>query len=103
VTTVAIVAQKPDALQKYLEEHPLPFRVLIDQSRTVIKAYGVWHRFGLDAWNMARPALFLIARDRSIVRSFVSRRQDQFPGHGEILEWLAARERSRRNTHDAPQ
>ena len=35
-----------------------PFEILIDETREVVKAYGVWHRIGLDAWNIARPAVF---------------------------------------------
>jgi peroxiredoxin len=87
---VAIVAQKSEAVQRYLDANALPFLVLVDGSRDVLKAYGVWHRLGLDAWNIARPALFLIARDRTILRSFIARRQDEFPPHDEILVWLAS-------------
>lgn len=75
-------------MRTYLEQHPLPFRVLIDENRRVIKEYGVWHRFGIDAWNIARPALFLIAPDRSIARSFVARKQTEFPSHTEVLAWI---------------
>ena len=35
------------------------------------KAYGVWHAWGLDAYNIARPAVFLIdpiRRDSLLVR-----------------------------------
>ena len=42
----------------------LPFFVLIDETRAVTKQYGVWRRLGLDAWNIARPALFAIDSDR---------------------------------------
>ncbi len=38
----------------------LPFPVLCDEDRAVIKRYGVWHPIGIDAINMARPASFLI-------------------------------------------
>ena len=38
----------------------LPFPVLCDEDRAVIKRYGVWHPLGIDAINMARPASFLI-------------------------------------------
>ena len=53
----------------------LPFNILIDESREVPKAYGVWHRIGLDAWNIARPALFLIEPYGSIRYSFVADRR----------------------------
>ncbi len=38
----------------------LPFPILCDEDRAVIKRYGVWHPIGIDAVNMARPASFLI-------------------------------------------
>jgi peroxiredoxin len=54
----------------------------------VLKAYGVWHAVGLDAWNIARPALFLIDRSGTIRYSFIADRQDEFPAHEEILRAL---------------
>ena len=38
--TVAIVAQNPDTVRAYEEEHKLPFRILIDSTREVIKRIG---------------------------------------------------------------
>ncbi len=58
----------------------------MDDSRAVLKAYGVWHAVGLDAWNIARPALFLIDRTGAIRYSFVADRQHEFPEHEEIME-----------------
>jgi peroxiredoxin len=51
----------------------------------VLRAYGVWHRFGLDAWNIARPAVFLIDTDRRIRYSFIADQQREFPTQEEIL------------------
>ena len=82
------MAQKSERVLQYVQEQRLPFLVLIDSSRETIKAYGVWHRVGLDAWNIARPALFLIARDGRIVQRFISTRQDQFPTNADILGWI---------------
>ena len=87
---VTVVAQRSDAVRRYVEESGLPFNILVDESRDVLKAYGVWHRLGLDAWNIARPALFLIDRDRSIRYSFVADSQEEFPSHEEILRTLDA-------------
>ena len=56
----------------------------MDESREVLKAYGVWHRFGLDAWNIARPALFLIDSYGKIHFSFVGDSQEEFPSPDEI-------------------
>jgi peroxiredoxin len=85
VRVVAILPQREAAVRRYIEETGLPFDILVDDTRAVSKSYGVWHRIGLDAWNIARPAVFLIAPDRSIRYSFVARRQDEFPSHDDIV------------------
>jgi thioredoxin-dependent peroxiredoxin len=77
-------------VRAYIEETGLPFNILVDTSRDVLKAYGVWHAVGLFSWNTARPALFLIDRGGAIRYSFIARRQDQFPSHGEIMAALDA-------------
>ena len=51
----------------------------------MLRAYGVWHRIGLDAWNIARPAVFLIDQDRTISYSFIGESQGEFPTQDEIL------------------
>jgi peroxiredoxin len=86
---VTVVAQSSDVVRRYVEDHGLPFNILIDQSRDVLKAYGVWHRLGLDAWNIARPALFIIDRSGAVRYSFVSERQDEFPSHEDIMREIA--------------
>ncbi len=73
-------------MRQYFEKTGLELTVLVDEERSVLKAYGVWHRLGLDAWNIARPALFLIAPDRTIHFSFVADSQGEFPGHEEVVE-----------------
>jgi peroxiredoxin len=88
---VAVVAQSSIPVRRYVEDKGLPFNILIDGSREVAKAYGVWQRIGLDAWNIARPSLFLIEPSGRIRYSFVSRNQGEFPGHEEILKELGAR------------
>jgi len=81
-----VVAQSSAVVRRYVEDAGLPFNILVDESRDVLKAYGVWHRFGLDAWNIARPALFLIDPSGSIRYSFIAESQEEFPSHAEILE-----------------
>ncbi len=82
---VAVVAQSSEKVKTYIEETGLPFNILIDESRAVLKAYGVWHAVGLASWNIARPALFLIDRSGAIRYSFVAERQHEFPAHEEIM------------------
>ena len=87
---MAVVAQKSEAVKRYVEEEGLPFNILVDESREVLKAYAVWHRVGLDAWNIARPSQFLVEPDGRITYSFVAAKQHEFPSHEEILGALKA-------------
>ena len=85
---VAVVAQQSAVVRRYVEDNGLPFYVLIDQSREVTKQYGVWHRLGLDAWNIARPAIFLVEQDGRISYSFIGDNQREYPSQDEILSSL---------------
>ena len=84
------MAQDSDVVRRYIEETGLPFNILVDESRDVLKAYGVWHPVGLLSWNIARPALFLIDPTGAIRYSFIADRQDEFPTHEEIHSALKA-------------
>lgn len=64
--------------------------MLIDQSRDVLRAYGVWHKIGLDAINIARPALFIVEPTGAIRYSFVADKQHEFPSYQEIVAVLNA-------------
>ena len=85
VETAVVLTQRASGVQRYIGDRRLPFELLVDETREVTKAYGVWHRIGLDAWNIARPAVFLIEKDRSISYSFIGQSQREFPSLEEIL------------------
>ena len=73
-----IAAEKRGRLfkpEKYLAKHPVSFPFLLDEDRAVTKAYGIYHRFGKDAINIARPATFIVDR-KGVLRSiYVSSHQ----------------------------
>jgi peroxiredoxin len=81
---IAVVAQNSTAVRRYVEEAGLPFHILVDETREVTKRYGVWHRVGLDAWNISRPALFVIDATGAIRAVFVGESQEEFPAADEI-------------------
>jgi peroxiredoxin len=87
---VAVVAQSSEPVRRYIEDTGLPFNILVDESRDVLKAYGVWQAIGLYSWNIARPALFLIDRTGAIRYSFIGKSQDEFPSTEEIERALSA-------------
>ncbi len=84
-----ILAQPQRAVRTYIEETGLPFDILVDESRDVLRAYGVWQKSGWLWRDIARPALFLVDRDRGIRYSFIADRQDQYPSHEEIVEAIS--------------
>ena len=66
---VYIAAEKATGVwkpAKFLQSHPVSFPFLLDEDRSVTKAYGLYHRIGLDALNIAHPATFVIQRDRVV-------------------------------------
>jgi peroxiredoxin len=82
---VGVLAQDREAVRHYIEETGLPFDILIDERRDMSRAFGVWHRIGLDAWNVARPAVFLIEQDGRISYSFIADQQREYPEQEEML------------------
>jgi|SRR5579862_3521910 len=75
---VFIAAQNRDGMfkpVKYLQKHPTAFPFLLDEDRSVTKAYGLYHRFGRDAINIAHPATLLI--DKSGTVRFIYCGKDQ--------------------------
>jgi peroxiredoxin len=45
---------------------------------------------GIDAWNMSRPALFVVSKDGIVRAAWVAERQEEFPDRDEILKELAS-------------
>lgn len=93
---VFIAAQKRGGFfnaEKFLEQHPIGFPFLLDEDRTVTKAFGVHHLIGLDAFDIAHPATFVVGRDGRVKFAYVGDNQlDRAP----LEEVLAALKRSRR-------
>src|ERR1700687_738844 len=60
---VFIAAEKRDGMfkpAKLLEKHPVAFPFLLDEDRSLTQAYGLHHRLGKDAINIAHPATLVI-------------------------------------------
>jgi peroxiredoxin len=72
-------------VRRYVEETGLPFDILVDARREMVKAYGVWHPIGLTALNISHPAVFLVNQDGTIAYSFIGDRQHEFPTMAQIF------------------
>jgi peroxiredoxin len=86
---ILVAAEKRGAMfkpEEFLRKHPTPYPFLLDEDRAVTKLYGVYHRAGLDAINIARPATFVIRRDGIIRYIHVGSSQTDRSRLEEVLE-----------------
>jgi len=63
-----VAAEKRDGVfkpAKFLAKNPVSYPFLLDEDRSVTKSYGLYHRFGMDALNIAHPATLVIDPERS--------------------------------------
>ena len=75
---VFVAAEKREGFfkpEKFLAKKPVSFPFLLDEDRAVTKAYGLYHRIGKDAINIAHPATLVI--DRMGVVRFIYRGENQ--------------------------
>jgi peroxiredoxin len=72
--------------EQFLADNPVPFPFLLDEDRRVTKAYGVYHRLGMDAVNIARPATFVVDRGGVVRLAYVGMTQTDRMALGAILE-----------------
>ncbi len=79
-TRVALVlCQSPKAVASFFADDRPPYVVLVDESRDVARAYGVYVALGFESVNIARPATFVIGRDRVVRFIFVASHQFESP------------------------
>jgi peroxiredoxin len=90
---VFIAAQKIDGLFKgkeHVEKRKYPFPVLFDETREVTRAYGVHHALGIDAYNIARRAVFVVGGEGKICWIAVSPQQREAPLVEDVLSAIEA-------------
>ena len=90
---VVIAAQKIEGLFKgkeHVQRRNYWFPVLFDEKREVTRAYGVYHALGVDAYNIAHPATFVVGRDGNIRWIGVSPSQRERPRLEEIFAAIEA-------------
>ena len=75
-------------MRRYAETHDITFPLLTDKEREVIKSYGVYHWLGLDAYNIARPATFVIDKGLIIRFMYIGSHQFDLVKHADIVAAL---------------
>jgi peroxiredoxin len=85
---LVIVGQRAEKVADYARTRGLTLPILVDPDRSVIKRYGVYHRLGLMAFNIARPATFILDRARRIRFMYISKGQSDRPDHETLVAEL---------------
>jgi len=91
---IFIAAQKRGGMldpEKYFQENKISFPFLLDEDRSVTKTYGVYHMLGLDAFNIARPATFVVDRDKVVRFIYVGSSQTDRAPIEDIFKALKTR------------
>jgi peroxiredoxin len=89
VELVCIAAEKSTGVwkpAKFLQSHPVSYPFLLDEDRSVTKAYGLYHRIALDALNIAHPATIVIDRDRKVAYIYRGDSQTDLSPFDQALE-----------------
>lgn len=79
VRVVGVVCQNAASVQRFVQANPLPFPLLVDERRTVAKAYGVHYWLSWEGINLATPALFIVDGAGRIVFRHVGRNMRDLP------------------------
>ncbi len=87
-TPLAIAGQWPRELRGYADKNGIAFPLLVDKTRKVIKNYGVYHWLSLEAYNIARPATFVIDKVGIIQYMYIGSHQFDLVPQEEILQCL---------------
>lgn len=85
-----VLCQNRDAVASFFDGDEVPYEVLVDETRDVAKAYGVHVLLGLDSVNIARPATFVIDRERVVRFVFVASHQWESFEEGPMRDAMVA-------------
>ena len=89
---MAVSVQFSEKLRLYAERRGIAFPLLMDEKRSVIKSYGVYHRLGLvpynPAYNMARPSTFIVDKLGTIRYMYIGSNQFDLPRQEDIVGCL---------------
>jgi peroxiredoxin Q/BCP len=85
---VALVGQSAAEVSDYLSRNPMPFPLLPDPNREVIKQYGVYQRFSLDGFRIAYPSTMIIDQHGVVTYSYVGGSQFDRPDFNQVIAEL---------------
>ena len=71
--------QNLDVVAGFATREGIPFPLLADPDRQMVRAYGVYVRINFESWNMARPAVLLIDPVGILRKVWVGSHQRDWP------------------------
>ncbi len=66
-------------MAEFATREGIPFPLLADADREMIRAYGVYVRLNIEGWNMARPSVLLIDPEGILRKLWVGSHQRDWP------------------------
>ncbi len=87
-TPLAIAGQWPRELRGFAERNGITYPLLVDKDRSVIKSYGVYHWLSFEAYNIARPATFIIDMLGIVRYMYIGSHQFDKVDQTELIECL---------------
>jgi peroxiredoxin len=86
-TLVAISVDGPFANKAFAQEHNLPFPVLSDYNREVVRLYGVYHEdfAGLKGYTAAKRSVFVVGTDGIVRYKWVTENPAIEPPYDEVF------------------
>lgn len=93
VRVVFIAAQKHGGMfkpEKFFDKTPSSFPFLLDEDRSVTKAWGVYQRLRADAINIARPATIVVDQNSVVRWIYIGASQADRPDLQVVLEQALA-------------
>ncbi len=89
VRAAAIACQKIEGIaraRRFVEAQRYPFPILFDETRRTSMDYGVFHALDIDAYRIARPAVFVLDRAGTIRWIAVSPGQTARPANSALID-----------------
>ncbi|MBC8104617.1 MAG: redoxin domain-containing protein [Cytophagales bacterium] len=79
IQTLGIVCQSAGSVERYLRDHPIPFPLLVDETRAAAKQYGVHYWLSREGFNLANPSLFILDREHRILFAYRGKNMSDLP------------------------
>lgn len=79
IAVVGVVCQSAASVRRHLEANPLPFPLVVDESREAAKHYGAHYWLSLEGFNLANPSLFIVDAAGNLSFAYVGRNMRDLP------------------------